>query len=181
MKPMLFIKDKYPQILLNFVLLFSAVSVQPADLMGVTVEFENEHYYLTSHAWLDAPKEELYRVLTDYDLFVKISSGFVESRNVEANGDGKPRFYTRMQGCVLIFCKSFERYGYLDLDPQSEIIAIVEPEESDFDYSVESWRLSSDGEGTHVQKTSLRICSGSTPRCSSPSCSAAMNPIGPHR
>ena len=134
--------------LIAIVLSFSASSASAADLREVTVGLENDHYFLRSVAWLDATQEDLYQVLTNYDLFVHISSGFVESRNIAPSKEGAPRFYTRMQGCVLVFCKSFERYGHLELNPLSEIIAIVDPEESDFDYSRESWSLTIEGDGT---------------------------------
>ena len=139
---------KLPSCLLTISFLFSASSLLAADLREVTVELEDDHYFLTSEAWLNATQEDLYRVLTNYDLFVHISSGFVETRNIEPSASGEPRFYTRMQGCVLVFCKSFERYGHLVLTPLSEIIAIGDPEESDFDYSRERWNLIRDGEGT---------------------------------
>ena len=111
--------------LIAIVLSFSASSAPAADLREVTVGLENDHYFLRSVAWLDATQEDLYQVLTNYDLFVHISSGFVESRNIAPSKEGAPRFYTRMQGCVLVFCKSFERYGHLELNPLSEIIAIT--------------------------------------------------------
>ena len=142
------INQNLPHLLLAFVLLLAATLASPAELREITVELENDHYYLKSEVWLAASKEDLYRVLTDYDLYVRISSGFVESYNVKAESDGKPRFYTRMQGCVLVFCKSFERYGYLILEPQSNIVAVVDPEVSDFEYSRESWELISEGDGT---------------------------------
>ena len=134
--------------LLAFVLLLAATASHSAELREVTVELEDDHYYLKSESWMDASREDIYRVLTDYDLYVQISSGFVESRNVEPESDGKPRFYTRMQGCVLLFCKSFERYGHLVLKPQTDIVAIVDPEVSDFDFSRESWQLISEDGGT---------------------------------
>lgn len=121
---------------------------QTADLREVTVEREDDRYRLRSETWFAVGREELYRVLTDYDLFVKFTSAFVESRNLPAGEDGKPRFYTRMEGCVLMFCRSFERRGHLVLDPMNEIVAIVDPENSDFEYSRERWRLIRDGEGT---------------------------------
>ncbi|NOX68700.1 MAG: SRPBCC family protein [Gammaproteobacteria bacterium] len=141
------IKQKFSYLLTAFMLLF-ATAAHSAELREVTVELQDDHYYLKSEAWLDASKEDIYRVLSDYDLYVQISSGFVESRNEEADSDGKPRFYTRMQGCVLLFCKSFERHGYLILEPHTDIVAIVDPEESDFDFSRESWELVSEGDGT---------------------------------
>lgn len=133
---------------LAFALLLGARAVVPADLRAISVVFEHDRYHLTSEAWFAADRQDMYRVLTDYDLFVKFTSAFVETRNVSPDGDGRPRFYTRMEGCVLLFCKSLIRFGYLLLTPHSEIVAVAEPEHSDFKYSRESWRLNKDGDGT---------------------------------
>lgn len=119
-----------------------------ADLRSVSVEKVGDRYHLVSKAWFAASKQELYRVLTDYDLFVKFTSAFVDTRNVEPDELGRPRFYTRMEGCVLMFCKSFIREGYLILKPIDEIIAISLPGSSDFEYSRERWRLEAEGNGT---------------------------------
>ena len=123
-------------------------AVLPADLRDVTVEKEEKRYRLTSETRFDASVPDLYRVLTDYNLFTEISSVFVESRNLRALSNGKPRYYTRMEGCMLLFCKSFVRVGELTLTPHSEIVALADPEESDFKYSQERWQLRADGEGT---------------------------------
>ncbi|MEX2496609.1 MAG: SRPBCC family protein [Woeseia sp.] len=128
--------------------LASAAVVQAADLRSVEVEREDDRYLLTSEAWLAASREEVYRVLTDYDLFVQFSSAYVESRNLEADARGRPRFFTRLQGCLLFYCRSVVRHGYLLLKPGSEIIAIADPEGSDFEYSRERWRLESEEGGT---------------------------------
>ena len=119
-----------------------------ADLRDVTVKFVDDRYYLVSKAWFDASREDLFRVLTDYDLFVDFTSAFVETRNVEPDEQGRPRFFTRMEGCVLMFCKSMRRHGHLVLKPPNEIIAVADPEHSDFAYSRERWHLQPEGSGT---------------------------------
>ena len=111
-----------------------------AELEKVTVEREDGRYLLHSETTLAATPEELYAVLTDYDRFTKFSSVFTEARNLEPDDDGRPQFYTRMEGCVLLFCVAFERYGHLLLT-DGLITAVVDPERSDFDYSVETWEL----------------------------------------
>lgn len=125
-----------------------SATVGGADLRSVSVEKIDDRYHLVSQAWFAASRQELYRVLTDYDQFVKFTSAFVDTRNVEPDELGRPRFYMRMEGCVLMFCKSFIREGYLILKPSDEIIAISLPGKSDFDYSRERWRLEVDGDGT---------------------------------
>lgn len=118
-----------------------------ADLRDVTVEKEEKRYRLTSETRFDASVADLYRVLIDYDLFTEFSSVFVESRNLRAAANGKPRYFTRMEGCMLLFCKSFVRIGELTLTPHSEIIAMADPKQSDFNYSRERWQLVADGDG----------------------------------
>lgn len=131
----------------TLLLLFS-VGAATADLRQVTIERHDNRYSLVSQTWFDTSAEELFRVLIDYDLFTKMSSAFVESRNVAPDEQGRPQFYTRMEGCVLWWCKSLQREGYLLLRPNDEIVAIVDPDHSDFNYSYERWQLREEGDGT---------------------------------
>lgn len=125
-----------------------AAAARPAELGDVSVEREENRYRLTSETRFDARVTDVYRVLTDYDLFTQISSVFVESRNLKPRENGKPRYFTRLEGCILWFCKSFVRVGELTLMPETEIIAMADPVESDFDFSRERWTLRPDGDGT---------------------------------
>jgi hypothetical protein len=140
-----------PEILMRVsaaVTLLLTTAVHAADLRDVTVERDEKRYRLVSETRFDVSATDLYKVLIDYDLFTEFSSVFVESRNVKAGSNGKPRYYTKMEGCVLFFCKSFERVGELTLTPETEIVALADPGKSDFDYSREHWTLRTDGEGT---------------------------------
>ncbi len=129
-------------------LLCAASAAMTADLRNISVEYEDSRYYVVSEVWLAAPPEDVYRVLTDYDLFVRFTSAFVETYDVAPDEQGRPRFYTRMQGCMLLYCKVLERAGYLLLEPQSEIVAVAVPEKSDFRYCRERWRLVEESGGT---------------------------------
>ena len=122
-----------------FAALLVSAPLTAADLRDVAVEKEKSRYKLRSETYFDADRESLYRVLTDYDQFGKISSTFVEARNMEPDDQGRPRFYTRMEGCVLLFCKSYIRSGHLVLTPMSDIVAIVDPELSNFKFARERW------------------------------------------
>jgi hypothetical protein len=121
--------------------LCSCAPALAADLQEVTVERVEDRYRLRSETLFDASAASLYVVLTDYDQFEKISSVFTVSRSIGPDELGRPQFYNAMEGCVLFFCVSFERYGHLELDPETRIRAIVDPDRSDFKYSVESWQL----------------------------------------
>ena len=135
--------------LARLLILFVTFGVaQSAELRDVQVERDDDHYKLNSSAWFDASPDALYAVLTNHDLFTKFTSAIAESRNLKPDKEGRPRFFSRMEGCVLLWCKSFVRNGHLLLEPKTEIIAISNPDESDFKLSRERWELIPEGEGT---------------------------------
>jgi hypothetical protein len=121
---------------------------QSAELRDIMVERKDDYYRLNSETWFDVSPEALYLVFSNYDLFTKFTSAIAESRNVEPDDRGRPQFFSRMEGCVLLWCKSFVRNGYLVLDPFKQIIAITDPGISDFKLSRESWKLIPQDGGT---------------------------------
>lgn len=134
--------------LFGVLLLSISAIVQAADFRDIVVDREDGLYSMRSEVYFEVEREYLYRVLTDFDLFKKFTGAIVESNNVEPDEHGRPQFFARMEGCVLIWCKSFVRNGYLELEPTTEIIAISDPERSDFEISRERWQLVAEGEGT---------------------------------
>jgi uncharacterized protein YndB with AHSA1/START domain len=140
--------NKNLSIWLGISLFLFSLATQSADLRDVNIEREDAHYRLTSETYLEVSREALYAVLTDFEKFQKFTSAIVESRNTEPDETGRPGFYARMEGCVLLFCKTFIRTGYLTLKPIAEIVAVSIPEESDFVFSRERWQLTEEGKGT---------------------------------
>jgi hypothetical protein len=147
---------QYPKIrasLTRGILLLSSFSLNAAELRNIEVERDDNHYTMTSVSWLDVEPNALYSVLENHDLFTRFTSAVVESRNTVADGEGRPQFYSRFEGCVIVYCKSFIRNGYLELTPHTELVAIVDPDRSDFKRSVETWSLSEDDGGTIMEYT----------------------------
>lgn len=129
-------------------LILQSLALQAAELLDVEVELRNKRYRLYSEVEFNASREALYDLLIDYEKFDKFTSAIVESNNKVPDEKGRPGFYARMEGCVVWFCKSFIRNGYLLLTPITEVVAIAIPEESDFKFSRERWQLIPNGEGT---------------------------------
>lgn len=134
--------------LLYVLLLSISAMAQAAEFRDIEVDREDGLYSMRSEVYFNVEPEYLYRVLTDFNLFKKFTSAIVESNNVAADDKGRPQFYARMEGCVLIWCRSFVRIGYLELKPIAEIIAISDPERSDFEISRERWQLIPEDGGT---------------------------------
>lgn len=121
------------------------------ELRVVEVDRKDGRYFLTSEVLFDADIESVYAVFLDYDLSTQFSSFIVESRNLEPGENGQRRFYIRNEGCVLFFCKSFERTGDVEHEPHTFIRSTADADVSDFHASLESWTFESEGEGTVVE------------------------------
>lgn len=139
------------QLALAAVFLFPAAgSTGAAELLDVSVEKEGERYYLESRTRFRAPPSAVFGVLSDYDRFERISSVFEDVRFIEPAGDGTPRAYSLLKGCVLFFCKTIERIETLDFEAPERIVARVEPEHSDFRYGRTEWLFRPADSGTEV-------------------------------
>jgi hypothetical protein len=58
--------------------------------------------------------------------------------------------YTRVEGCLLFFCRSMERVERLEVVSERFIRSTVLPDRSDFRYALAEWTLEADGHGTRV-------------------------------
>ena len=130
------------------ILLLASAIAGAADLRSIDVKREDDRYVLTSETYFEASQAQLYAILTDYEQFKRFSNAFVVSENREPDEQGRPQFYTRMEGCVLLFCKAYIRAGYLELQPMGDIVATADPEQSNFRFARERWQLIPEGEGT---------------------------------
>lgn len=131
-------------------LLAGALPVDAAELRSVTLDKRDGIYYATSEVWLDAPRDEVFGVLSDWDISTRFSSLIVESRNVELPDDERPGFYMQNKGCVLFFCQTVEREGFVELKGRYLIRAVAIAESSDFEISDETWTLVDDADGTQI-------------------------------
>jgi hypothetical protein len=131
------------------VALAAAIAVA-ADLDSVVVSYDSGRYELDADAYMAAPRESVFLILTDYDRFGRISSAYKEYRFLDPAPDGTPMIYTRMEGCVLIFCKSLARTEYLYTQAPAYIRSVTVPERSDFSHSISEWHLEAEGDGTRV-------------------------------
>jgi len=121
-----------------------------AEMLSVEVNYEAKTYTMNSEVWFDATVEQVYEIFRSWDHSTKFSSAIVESRDLPPDELGRPQFYVLNRACVLFFCKSFERQGYVEAEPNVVIFAFVDPANSDFHFSNESWRFFARDGGTVV-------------------------------
>ena len=134
-----------------------APNVQSAEIMSIDVDSDDGGYTMISEAWFDASVEQIYEVYRYWDYATQFSSAIVEARDIEQDEQGRPQFYIRNKGCVLFFCQSFVRQGYIESEPLIVVRAFADPSVSDFHHSNESWKFEAHNGGTMVTyKLSMR-------------------------
>ncbi len=131
------------------ILLMPVVSFA-ADLRSVNVDYEDGRYTMASVVWFDATVDQVYTVFRQWDLSTEFSSTIDEAFDIEPDETGKPGFYIRHKGCILFFCKSFERRGHVELEPLTTLRAFANPEASDFHFANEVWTFNPENGGTVV-------------------------------
>ena len=125
-------------------------TAQAAEMRSLTVDYADKRYTMRSEVWFDASIEHVYDVFRRWDLSTQFSSAIVESRDMEPDDFGRPQFYVRNRGCVLFFCVTAERQGYVESTPTAVLRAFADPEASDFLLSNETWTFSEESGGTVV-------------------------------
>ena len=126
------------------------MTADAATMRDIHVDRVDGVYIMRSEVWFDASIEQIYKVLADWDLSTRFSSVIVESRNLEPDAEGRPRYYCRNRICLLFFCMNFERSGYVEQKPLEYIHATADPEISDFHVAAESWVFREENGGTVV-------------------------------
>ena len=130
------------------IVLCGVSEAQAAEMLNIEVDYEKGDYTMRSQVWFDASVNQVYEIFRYWDNSTKFSSAIVESRDMEPDALGRPQFYVRNRGCVLLFCTSFERQGYVVAEVDRVIRAFANPETSDFHHSRESWRFVARDGGT---------------------------------
>jgi Polyketide cyclase / dehydrase and lipid transport len=128
-------------------------SAAAATIRSLEVKRLNGRYEFVSDTFLDAPPAAIFTVLTDYNnnRFGRISSVYKESRYMPPAPDGTPLVYTRVEGCLLFFCKTMRRVERMETVAPTFIRTTALPEQSDFRYSRSEWKLEPEGDGTRVK------------------------------
>jgi hypothetical protein len=124
----------------------------PATLHTVDVSRRQDRYRVVADTHLDASPEAVYKVLLDFDgdRYQRISEIYKESSYLPPDLDGTPLVYTRVEGCLLRFCRSMRRVERLEVVTPQFIRSRTVPERSDFKYSLSEWAFVPDGTGTRV-------------------------------
>ena len=123
-----------------------------ASLDRVEVSHDDGRFHLEADSYLGARPAAISAVLLDFenDAYSQISKVYKESDYLEPDADGTPLVYTRVEGCLFVFCRSMSRVERLEVVTPGFIRSTVVPERSDFRYATSEWTLAAEGVGTRV-------------------------------
>lgn len=141
--------NRFPFALALGVLLV-AVSASTATIESIDVNHKGGTYTLHAETLLAASPEAITAVLLDYDRFGRISSVYKEYGYLDPLPDGTPVVFTRMEGCLLFYCRSMTRVERLEATSPGHIRTVTLPERSDFKHSTSEWILKPEAAGTRM-------------------------------
>jgi len=123
-----------------------------ATLKSVEVTRLQGRYQLIADTYLAAAPAAISQVLLDFDndRYSQISEIYKESTYLAPDSDGTPLVYTRVEGCLMVFCRSMRRVERLEIVTPNLIRSTVLPERSDFKYASSEWTLEPEAGGTRV-------------------------------
>ena len=122
-----------------------------AEIRSIDVQYEDGRYSMVSVAWFDAGIDETFHVFSTWDYSPRFSGVIVEARDLEAEPGGRPGYFVINKGCMLFYCKSMVRQGYVEAIHNQNLRAFADPEVSDFEQFDESWEFSEQDGGTSVR------------------------------
>src|SRR3990172_12308794 len=129
----------------------------PAAVAGTIELLETTHedgrYTVAFEVVLDANRDKVWQIMTDYDPLPRVSKIIVESRVLKQQDANRHRVGVTLEACVFIFCKTVKRIVDIEAWPQKEILVTEVPDQSDFREGIERWRVMAEGPKTPLHYT----------------------------
>lgn len=124
------------------------------DIKNIETSHVDKRFRITLTAYLEAPVEEVYGRLTNFDELTKLSDSIEESRQLQPDEAGNVIVYTRIRPCVMFVCKTLRMFEAVTYPAEFQVLANVIAARSDFVYGRSLWVLSEQGSGTLLQYNS---------------------------
>ena len=124
---------------------------------GTIERLETTHddgrYTVTFEVVLAAPRDKVWRIMTDYERLPRVSKIITESRVLQRTDANRHRVGVTLEACVLFFCKTVKRVVDIEARPQTEITVTEDPASPHFRSAVERWRVAAEGPATRLHYT----------------------------
>lgn len=121
------------------------------DIHDLQITREGNRYRVHFDVVIPVAPARAQALLRDYRQWPNLSDTMTESRLLETFPDGRQRVRIVFHSCVLLFCKDISQTKELDNRQDGDIRAVMVPEQSDFSYGWEHWRIRAAKDMTRLQ------------------------------
>ena len=139
------------QVVLAALLAAVCTNVAAAEFHTLEASRDGDMYRLSVDVYLDAPPNQVYRVLTDYNHLGRISGMVRQSRVLERLDAHTVLVYVESRVCVWFFCHTLRETQKVVESPPDSVTAEVIPAQSNVRFATSSWHLRPDGKGTRMR------------------------------
>lgn len=128
-----------------------------AGVDGVTVSHSHDGFRIAFDAVVDAPAQQVYKVLSDYARLGKLNP-VIMAISVESSPTGHgERVRSVIMSCVWIFCRDLVQVEDVTESSPNMIAAQIVPGAGDFASGWCFWRITSDGARTRLRYEAARV------------------------
>lgn len=127
-----------------------AASARAADIRTLEVNDHEGRYTVKFDVLLNGSHESIYAAIADPDRWPRLSDIVTTARIVGTLPDGRQRVSVTFRDCILVFCHSVHKHETLLISAGGNIETLAFPDQSDFSYAHEHWRISDEGRRTRV-------------------------------
>jgi hypothetical protein len=124
---------------------------------GTIERLETAHddgrYTVIFEVVLDAPRDKVWQIMTDYERLPRVSKIITESRVLKQEDANRHRIGVTLDACILFFCKTIKRVVDIEAKPQTEITVTEDPANRHIRYAVERWQVQAEDDRTRLHYT----------------------------
>jgi len=140
----------YRQIVVLLAAHLIAQAASASHLVRLDVDRQADRYVISVEMVVDAPLDNVRAILTDYGTLARLNASITSSGVIGNERDGSVRVLTRIQNCLLFFCRGLQIVEDVTEDEHGRIQRSVVPESSSFRSGHASWELLGSGDTTRV-------------------------------
>lgn len=133
-----FVKKNY---LFVFTLLLLSPRLQAGQIIKAFVDQQDEHFLINLVMQIEAPKEKVYQLITDYAHLEQLSDSIKSSQILKQTTPTETQVKSVSEGCILFICQTITQVQYVHQLDNGYIHIEVEPTLSDLKLNNQLWHI----------------------------------------
>jgi len=123
----------------HWLLLLVFCGLAASELEELSVTDNNGSYRIRTVMWVDAPADQVYKVLTDFEHIYRLNPSITESEVLPPAEPGTTRVRTLIEDCVWFRCLKIHRMQRVYEDGPWYLRVETDPRHSDFKSATTEW------------------------------------------